>query len=107
MDYPLKIVHEIPVTFKVDLRWPNSAAEVVNTLSGQKVRKFEQKLYRFRINARQTSSSNEVSENDNGIEGTFSRNGSVMFDQELKVIFTSKREVTTGELQYRLKIQTL
>ena len=45
--------------------------------------------------------------NDNGIEGTFSRNGIMMFDKELKVIFTSKREVTAGELQYRLKIETL
>ena len=46
-------------------------------------------------------------ENDNGIEGTFSRNGFMMFDKELSIIFTSKREVTANELQDRLKIQTL
>ena len=60
--YSLKLVHEIPVTFEVDLWWPNNAASVVNTSSGQKVKKFQQKLYKFRINARKTSSSNEVSE---------------------------------------------
>ena len=47
-------------------------------------------------------------ENDNGIKGTFSRNGFVMFDKELKVIFTSKREVTAGEhsINSRFKLLT-